>query len=105
MSLLCHYLVYIWAFCIPIANAFALAFKGNVFSRALVDPHFIFESASSVFTHHFILVKCSLSITDLNARTKAELKIAMEDKLSIANSVFVLIVNRKKDRKESKPAC
>lgn len=54
-------------------------FGATIFRGALEDPQFIFESASSVFMHHFILVKCSLTIADLDARTKVELQKALED--------------------------
>lgn len=58
-----------------------------------------------MFTRHLALIKCSLSRTDLNARTKAELKIAMEDKLSTANGGFVLILNTKQaEKRASLPA-
>lgn len=92
-SYFCHYLLYNWAIYIPIADAFALIFEETIFRRALAEPHFIFESASSVFTHHFILVKCSMRITSLNARSKAECKIAVEDKLNTAKSVFIVILH------------
>lgn len=93
LSHFCHDLLNIWAFYILIADPFLLTCEETIFRRALAEPHFIFESASSVFTHHFILVKCSMRITRLNARTKAECKIAVEDKSKTAKSVFIVILN------------
>lgn len=84
-------------------DAFALTFKVSIFRRALVDLYFIIEHASSVFTHYFILVMCSLRMTDWNCTksewTKVELKIVLEVKLNTVNSVSVLILITKKVRK------